>query len=48
MMDDYTLELLSFKKGGMPPRNKKNYRPTKKGAGMTEGTVKIQKNESRL
>ena len=22
-------------KGGMPPRNKKNFRPTEKGAGMT-------------
>ncbi|WP_290943746.1 DUF6321 domain-containing protein [Hyphomonas sp.] len=39
-MDNYTLELLSFKKGGMPPRNKKNFRPTKSGAGMTEAGVK--------
>ena len=39
-MDEYTLELLSFKKGGMPPRNKKNFRSTKKGAGMTEAGVK--------
>ena len=39
-MDNYTLELLSFKKGGMPPRNKKNYRSTKSGAGMTEAGVK--------
>ena len=27
-------------KGGMPPRNKKNYRPTKSGAGMTQAGVK--------
>ena len=27
-------------KGGMPPRNKKNFRPTKSGAGMTEAGVK--------
>ena len=27
-------------KGGMPARNKKNFRPTKKGAGMTEAGVK--------
>ena len=39
-MDNYTLELLSFKNGGMPARNKKNFRPTKKGAGMTEARVK--------
>ena len=39
-MDNYTLELLSFKKGGMPPRNKKNFRSTKSGAGMTEAGVK--------
>ena len=39
-MDTYTFELLSFKKGGMPARNKKNFRPTKKGAGMTEAGVK--------
>ena len=25
-----------FSKGGMPPRNKKNFRPTKSGAGMTK------------
>ena len=25
---------------GMPPRNKKNFRPTKSGAGMTEAGVK--------
>ena len=26
-------------KGGMPPRNKKNFRPTKSGAGMTQAGV---------
>ena len=30
----------SFSKGGMPPRNKTNFRPTKSGAGMTEAGVK--------
>jgi hypothetical protein len=34
-MDDYTLELLGFKKGGMP----RNFRSTKSGAGMTEKGV---------
>ena len=29
-----------FAKGGMPPRNKKNFRPTKAGAGMTRAGVK--------
>ena len=38
-MDDYTLELLGFKKGGMPRRNKSNFRSTKSGAGMTEKGV---------
>ena len=27
-------------KGGMPARNKKNFRPTKSGAGMTKAGVK--------
>ena len=26
-----------YSKGTNPPRNKKNFRPTEKGAGMTEG-----------
>ena len=38
-MDEYTLELLGFKKGGMPPRNKSNFRSTKSGAGMTQKGV---------
>ena len=29
-----------FSKGGMPARNKKNFRPTKSGAGMTKAGVK--------
>ena len=29
-----------FSKGTMPPRNKKNFRPTKSGAGMTRAGVK--------
>ena len=39
-MDEYTLELLSFKKGGMPPRNKK-ISGLLKGAGMTEKVLKL-------
>ena len=37
----YGTEILSFKRGGdvMPPRNKKNFRATKKGAGMTAAGV---------
>ena len=30
----------NFSKGTMPPRNKKNFRPTKSGAGMTQAGVK--------
>ena len=30
-------------KGKMPKRNKKNFRPTKSGAGMTEKGVKVKK-----
>ena len=35
------LEILGFSRGGdvMPARNKKNFRPTKKGAGMTKAGV---------
>ena len=35
------VEIPTFKKGGdnMPARNKKNFRPTKKGAGMTKAGV---------
>ena len=37
----YGTEILRFSRGGdvMPPRNKKNFRPTKKGAGMTRAGV---------
>ena len=34
------IERVTMAKGGMPARNKKNFRPTKKGAGMTEAGVK--------
>ena len=34
-MKDYVAELLGLKDGGMPSRNKKNFRSTKSGAGMT-------------
>ena len=37
---DYYADIIELKKGGMPPRNKKNYRSTKSGAGMTEAGVK--------
>tara|TARA_R100000900_G_scaffold131733_2_gene108001 strand:- start:1579 stop:1899 length:321 start_codon:yes stop_codon:yes gene_type:complete len=37
---DLGLEIESFAKGGMPARNKKNYRSTKSGAGMTRAGVK--------
>ena len=38
---EYTLGLLKLKRGGdvMPPRTKKYFRPTKKGAGMTAAGV---------
>tara|TARA_R100001230_G_C5581229_1_gene100101 strand:- start:297 stop:605 length:309 start_codon:yes stop_codon:yes gene_type:complete len=38
-MDKYTADLLSFKNGGMPPRNKKYFRSTESGAGMTKAGV---------
>ena len=36
---NYYADIIQLKKGGMPPRNKKNFRPTEKGAGMTEAGV---------
>ena len=39
-MYDYYADILGFKNGGMPPRNKKNFRSTKSGAGMTQAGVK--------
>ena len=39
MRTDYTTRS-KFSKGTMPPRNKKNFRPTKSGAGMTQAGVK--------
>ena len=38
-MDNYTADLIGLKRGGMPPRNKKNFRSTKSGAGMTQAGV---------
>lgn len=38
-MKDYVAELLGLKDGGMPSRNKKNFRSTKSGAGMTQEGV---------
>ena len=38
-MDSYYADILGFSKGGMPPRNKKNFRSTKSGAGMTQAGV---------
>ena len=32
-------KIAKMKKGGMPARNKKNFRPTKSGAGMTKAGV---------
>jgi|TARA_R100001509_G_scaffold128977_1_gene82337 hypothetical protein len=44
----YGLEILHFSRGGdvMPPRNKKNFRPTKKGAGMTAAGVARYRREN--
>ncbi len=36
---DYYADIIELSKGGMPPRNKKNFRSTKSGAGMTEAGV---------
>ena len=36
---DYYADIIELKKGGMPPRNKKNFRSTKSGAGMTQAGV---------
>ena len=37
---DLGIEIDGFAKGGMPARNKKNYRSTKSGAGMTAAGVR--------
>ncbi len=36
---DYYGDIIELSKGGMPPRNKKNFRSTKSGAGMTQAGV---------
>ena len=38
-MNEYYADILGFSKGGMPPKNKKNFRSTKSGAGMTQAGV---------
>ena len=38
-VEQYTNDLVGFAKGGMPARNKRNYRSTKSGAGMTQAGV---------
>ena len=45
-MDSYTEELLGLKRGGMPPRSKKYFRSTKKGAGMTKAGVERYRREN--
>ena len=40
MRSDFDIRT-NFSKGTMPPRNKKNFRPTSKGAGMPEAGVKV-------
>jgi hypothetical protein len=37
---DLGIEIDGFAKGGMPARNKKNFRSTKSGAGMTRAGVR--------
>ncbi len=37
-----------YSKGTMPARNKKNFRPTKKGAGMTEAGVKAARSAGQM
>ena len=47
-MDSYyeDLDLFGLKEGGMPSRNKKNFRPTKSGAGMTEAGVRAYRRKN--
>ena len=46
--DPYTPPIKAFKRGGdvMPARNKKNFRPTKSGAGMTKAGVARYRREN--
>ena len=39
-------EPAQMKKGGMPPRNKKNFRSTKSGAGMTQAGVEAYRRKN--
>ena len=43
---DYYADIIELKKGGMPPRNKKNFRSTKSGAGMTAAGVAAYKRKN--
>ena len=47
-MDSYyeDLDLFGLKEAGMPSRNKKNFRPTKSGAGMTEAGVRAYRRKN--
>ena len=45
-VEQYTDELVGFAKGGMPARNKKNYRSTKSGAGMTQKGVEAYRRKN--
>jgi hypothetical protein len=48
-VNEYYADILGFSKGGMPPRNKKNFRSTKSGAGMTQaGVMAYRRNEPWL
>jgi hypothetical protein len=44
-MNKSGLKVLGYKRGGdnMPARNKKNFRPTEKGAGMTKAGYRKSK-----
>ena len=43
---DLGIEIDGFAKGGMPAKNKKNFRSTKSGAGMTEAGVRAYRRKN--
>ena len=45
-MDNYTAQLLGFKDGGMPAKNKRNFRSTEAGAGMTQKGVEAYRRKN--
>ena len=45
MRNDYLVRE-KLAEGGMPARNKKNFRPTKSGAGMTRAGVKAYRRKN--